>query len=74
VVDDLRLGSTHKYAVEAVQSYLNRAYDYPSLKVDGKYSSATEAAVKDFQTKYKLSVKSGKVTHDTWKALVFYAK
>jgi peptidoglycan hydrolase-like protein with peptidoglycan-binding domain len=74
VVKDLGKDSTHKDAVEAVQSYLNRAYGYTSLKVDGKYGDGTEAAVKDFQTKYKLKVKSGKVDLDTWKALVFYAE
>jgi peptidoglycan hydrolase-like protein with peptidoglycan-binding domain len=74
IVKDLGKGSTHKDAVEAVQSYLNRAYGYTSLKVDGKYGDGTEAAVKGFQTKYKLKVKSGTVDLDTWKALVFYAK
>jgi len=73
LVLDLGPGSTHKNAVEAVQSYLNRAYG-ASLKVDGKYNSATEAAVKKFQTKHDLKVKSGKVVLETWKALVFYAK
>jgi peptidoglycan hydrolase-like protein with peptidoglycan-binding domain len=73
LVLDLGPGSTHKHAVEAVQSYLNRAYG-ASLTVDGKYNSATEAAVKKFETKYDLKEKSGKVVLETWKALVFYAK
>jgi peptidoglycan hydrolase-like protein with peptidoglycan-binding domain len=73
VVKDLGKGSTRKYAVEAVKSYLHRAYGYSSLKIDGQYGDATEAAVKGFQVKYKLK-ESGKVTPDTWKALVFYAE
>jgi peptidoglycan hydrolase-like protein with peptidoglycan-binding domain len=69
LVVDIGPGTTHKYAVEAVQSYLKNAYGYTSLKVTGTYDKATEAAVKSFQKDYKLPV-TGKVDLDTWHMLV----
>ena len=66
----LRLGSTGD-AVEQVQFWLNTVADYvssiPKVNVDGIFGSATQAAVRAFQTHYSLTVDGivGRVTWDT---------
>lgn len=57
-------------AVKAVQSYLRNAYGFTNLAVDGKFGSATEAAVKDFQAHHGVSPADGRVSLKTWYALV----
>jgi peptidoglycan hydrolase-like protein with peptidoglycan-binding domain len=56
-------------AVQAVQHSLHFVYGFTSLAIDGNFGPATQAAVKSFQTKYKLSV-DGVVGTNTWNALV----
>jgi peptidoglycan hydrolase-like protein with peptidoglycan-binding domain len=71
LVVDLGPGTTHKYAVDAVQSYLKNAYGYKDLTVNGNYDAKTEAAVKKFQGDRKPPLPAtGKVNLDTWHALV----
>jgi peptidoglycan hydrolase-like protein with peptidoglycan-binding domain len=71
LVVDIGSGTTHKFAVEAVQSYLKNAYGYKDLTVNGKYDAKTEAAVKKFQGDRKPPLPAtGKVNLDTWHALV----
>lgn len=55
-------------AVSAVQWQLRNEYGFTKLAVDGKFGSATQAAVKSFQKKYKLS-QDGIVGSKTWMAL-----
>jgi peptidoglycan hydrolase-like protein with peptidoglycan-binding domain len=55
-------------AVRAVQWQLHFEYGYTSVAVDAIFGAKTEAAVKSFQTKYKLTP-DGIVGTDTWLAL-----
>ncbi|MEU9446285.1 peptidoglycan-binding protein [Streptomyces sp. NPDC048304] len=62
----VRQGSTGQ-AVSAVQSQLNA--HGAGLTVDGAFGSATDSAVRSFQSAHGLSV-DGIVGPDTWQALV----
>jgi peptidoglycan hydrolase-like protein with peptidoglycan-binding domain len=55
-------------AVSAVQWQLRNEYGFTKLAVDGKFGTATQAAVKSFQKKYKLT-QDGIVGQKTWMAL-----
>lgn len=63
----VKKGSTGD-AVKAVQWQLRNEYGFTKLAVDGKFGPATEAAVKSFQKKYKLT-QDGIVGPKTWMAL-----
>lgn len=56
-------------AVSAVQHNLKFAYGHTDLAVDGIFGPKTEAAVKSFQTKFKLAV-DGIVGPITWNTLI----
>ncbi|WP_027481295.1 peptidoglycan-binding domain-containing protein [Deinococcus pimensis] len=56
-------------AVRAVQDQLRSGYGYTSVTVDGAFGSATDAAVRDFQSKRGLSA-DGVVGLNTWQSLV----
>jgi peptidoglycan hydrolase-like protein with peptidoglycan-binding domain len=58
-------------AVAAVQHNLRYAYGYSSLAVDGVFGPDTQAPVRSFQTKYKISV-DGIVGPATWNALIVH--
>jgi peptidoglycan hydrolase-like protein with peptidoglycan-binding domain len=59
--------------VRAVQYLLNHGYGHSEVAVDGKFGTKTDAAVRDFQTKYGLVV-DGSVGANTWKALIGHLK
>jgi peptidoglycan hydrolase-like protein with peptidoglycan-binding domain len=63
----VKKGSTGD-AVSAIQWQLRNEYGFTKLAVDGKFGPATEAAVKSFQKKYKLT-QDGIVGNNTWMAL-----
>ena len=65
-IPTLRRGSEGE-AVAELQALLNAKYGF-SLKIDGKFGKATEAAVKEFQQKNGLTA-DGVVGAKTWKAL-----
>jgi peptidoglycan hydrolase-like protein with peptidoglycan-binding domain len=58
--------------VVAIQYVLNQRIG-AHLKVDGQFGKQTEAAVRDFQKKFKLTV-DGKVGAQTWAALIVTVK
>jgi peptidoglycan hydrolase-like protein with peptidoglycan-binding domain len=58
--------------VVAIQYLLNQRIG-AHLTVDGKFGKQTEAAVRDFQKKFKLTV-DGKVGTQTWAALIVTVK
>jgi peptidoglycan hydrolase-like protein with peptidoglycan-binding domain len=60
-------------AVSAVQHNLRYAYGDKTLAVDGIFGPKTEAAVKAFQKKFKISV-DGIVGPVTWNALIVNEK
>lgn len=67
LVVTLRNGSRGD-AVKALQSQLRNQFGYRSVSVDGVFGTATETAVKSFQTKRSLHA-DGVVGVATWKAL-----
>ncbi|HSZ42222.1 MAG TPA: peptidoglycan-binding protein [Trebonia sp.] len=60
-------------AVSAVQHNLRYSYGFTTLAVDGIFGPKTEAAVKSFQTKYKVT-SDGIVGINTWNALIVHEK
>lgn len=60
-------------AVRAVQDQLRNRYGYTTLTVDGVFSTSTNTAVKDFQTKKCLTPVDGIVGLNTWQAMVAQA-
>jgi zinc D-Ala-D-Ala carboxypeptidase len=56
-------------AVRAAQNQLRNQWGYKTVTVDGTFGTATQKAVKAFQTKNKLAA-DGIVGQATWKALV----
>ena len=64
----LRKGSTGEYVVLAQTELLNKGYDIGKSGVDGKFGSATEKAVKEFQKDNGLKV-DGIIGEQTWNAL-----
>jgi len=58
--------------VVAIQYLLNQRIS-AHLSVDGQFGKQTEAAVRDFQKKFKLTV-DGKVGAQTWAALIVTVK
>jgi peptidoglycan hydrolase-like protein with peptidoglycan-binding domain len=58
-------------AVAALQHNLRAAYGYTSLAVDGIFGAKTAAAVRDFQSRFQLTV-DGVAGPLTWNALVLH--
>ena len=68
LIVEVRRGSKGS-AVTALQRQLRFRWGYKSVAADGVFGAATQTAVKDFQTKKKLTA-DGIVGAGTWKALV----
>jgi peptidoglycan hydrolase-like protein with peptidoglycan-binding domain len=64
----LRRGSSGEYVLLAQTELLNKGYSLGSAGVDGKFGSATEKAVKEFQKDNGLTV-DGIIGPMTWDAL-----
>lgn len=60
-------------AVAAVQHNLRYSYGFKTLAVDGIFGPKTEAAVKAFQKKFKITA-NGIVGSKTWKTLIVNEK
>ena len=60
-------------AVSAVQHNLRFSYGFKTLAVDGIFGAKTEAAVKSFQAKFKVTA-DGIVGTTTWNALIVHEK
>lgn len=60
-------------AVSAVQHNLRFAYGFKTLAVDGIFGPLTDAAVRDFQAKFKIGV-DGIVGPITWNTLIVHEK
>jgi peptidoglycan hydrolase-like protein with peptidoglycan-binding domain len=72
LVITVKKGSTNTWAVKGVQDQLKNRYGY-NITIDGIFGSATDAAVRDRQSKKGLWV-DGVVGTNTWNALVNYGK